>query len=68
MMYRYDKLRGKIVEKYRSQKAFADILGCTKNTVTLKLQGERGFSQKDIEKWAKALDIQREDYYLYFFT
>lgn len=68
MPYRYDKLRGLIVEKYRSQKAFAEALGVTQNTITLKLQGDRGFSQKDIEQWAEKLKIPREDYYLYFFT
>ena len=47
MQYNYKKLRGRIVEKYGSQKNFADILGVSENSVSKKMQGKTGFSQED---------------------
>ena len=67
-MYEYRKLRGKIVEKFRTQEEFAKAIGMSTVGVNLKLNGARGFSQKDIEKWAGILGIKKEDYLDYFFA
>lgn len=66
--FTYNKLRGRIVEKYGSQNKFADRIGLSKQSVSLKMNGKTEFSQNDIDVWANALDIEREQYADYFFT
>ena len=68
MPFSYNKLRGRIYEKYKSQESFAKALGVSKNTVSLKMTGNIGFSQKDIIDWSKKLDISEEEYSEYFFS
>lgn len=68
MPYTYNKLRGKIVEKYGNQERFSGKIGISKVSVSKKLNGVTGFSQMDIELWANALDISKDEYPEYFFT
>ena len=68
MPYSYDKLRGRIVEIYGSQENFAKRLGISCNSLSKKMTGKTGFSQKDIIKWSRLLHIKSEDYGTYFFT
>lgn len=68
MQYTYKKLKGRIKELYGSQKAFAKKVGLSINSTSMKLTGKRGFSQSDIELWAKFLQIERENFGEYFFT
>lgn len=63
----YPKLRGKIVEVYGNQRAFAKQLGVTEQTVTAKLNGRFDFSQKDILDWCNLLGIETKDVSDYFF-
>lgn len=63
----YPKLRGKIVEVYGNQRAFAEALEVSEQTVTAKLNGRFDFSQKDILKWCDLLGINTEDVSDYFF-
>lgn len=63
----YNKLRGRIVEKYGSYTAFADAADLTKQTVSLKLNEKINFSQKDIAAWCELLDIPAEEIPLFFF-
>lgn len=67
-MVTYAKLRGRIVEKFGSQSAFAKKLGISQVSLSRKLNCEVGFSQQDIIKWADALEIELCDYGAYFFT
>lgn len=67
-LYSYDKLRGRIYEKYRTQEAFAKALGISGNTLSLKMNCITGFSQEDIKTWSDLLDIPREEYAEYFFA
>lgn len=67
-MYEYRKLRGRIIEKYATQERFAKALGISKNSLSLKMKGKTGLSQKDIETWAKLLDIDMKQYGEYFFA
>lgn len=64
----YSKLRGRIVEKCGSQKAFADKIGISECTLTSKLMGYTYFNQKDITAAKAVLDIAPEDISTYFFT
>ena len=43
MPYRYDKLRGRIIEKCGSQAKFADKIGLSQNSVSRKLNCDVGF-------------------------
>jgi len=68
MPYKYDKLRGRIIEKYRTQEAFAKEIGISKNSLSLKMNGKTGFSQEDIMEWSKLLDICQNEIGIYFFA
>lgn len=68
MPYKYRKLRGRIVEKYGSQEKFSEVLGLSKNSLSLKLNGKTGFSQTDMIKWSQLLDIDISEYGEYFFN
>lgn len=68
MPFEYNKLRGRIIEKFGSQAKFAEALGITENTVSRKMNGFVQFSTTDIVSWAKLLGISSEDYGSYFFS
>lgn len=68
MEFKYNKLRGRIVEKFGSQNAFSTYIGVSVVTISKKLHGDSGFSQADIMKWAEALEIKPEEIGIYFFT
>lgn len=54
----YSKLRGRIVERYGSQRKFSKDAGISNVSVTRKMTGKVGFSQKDIVKWSELLGIE----------
>ena len=66
-MYQYNRLKGKIIEKYGTRKAFAKAIGISENSLSLKLNGKTGFSQEDIEKWSDLLGIALEEYPSFYF-
>lgn len=68
MPYTYDKLRGRIIEKYGSQAKFSEVLGTSNITVSRKMSGNVGFSQKDMKKWGRLLDIDVSEFGEYFFA
>lgn len=64
----YNKLRGKIVEEYGSQKQFSTQINLSEQSITAKLNGRSDFSQDDIIKWSNALHIKKEEIGTYFFN
>lgn len=66
--YEYNKLRGRIYEKYGSQKEFAKALGISENSFSLKMNCKTGFSQADMIACAELLDIPADEYGQYFFA
>lgn len=68
MPYKYNKLRGRIIEKFGSIRAFVKELDMSEVSVSKKLNGKTGFSQEDMDTWAEILDIQLSEYGEYFFT
>lgn len=66
--YKYNKLRGRIVEKFGSLSAFSEHLDISRVSASYKMNGKVGFTQEDIETWAKLLDIDPDDYGSYFFA
>ena len=67
MTFTYNKLRGRIVEKYGTHERFSKALGISKNSLSLKINVKTGFSQGDIIKWSELLDIEVDEIGEYFF-
>ena len=68
MAFDYSKLRGRIVEYFSTQSAFAQAMGWSERTLSLKLTGQRPWKQGDICKAIELLHIDEADIPVYFFT
>lgn len=68
MIFKYNKLRGRIVEVYGSQSKFAEKIGQSEQIITAKLAGRSSFTQDNIITWCQALNISPEDIGNYFFA
>lgn len=68
MPFSYSKLRGRIVEKYRTNANFAEKLNISPVALSKKLNCKTGLSQDDILLWSSELDIKQEEYGEYFFA
>ena len=66
--FNYSKLRGKIKEKYSTQESFANAVGISNSSLSLKLNNNGQFSQYEIEKLCNTLDIPKNQIVAYFFT
>ena len=66
--FNYNKLRGKIVEVFGTQAQFADAMGWSERTLSLKMNGTRSWKQTDICKAIKLLSLRMEDIPVYFFS
>lgn len=62
------KLRGKIVERYGSQNAFAKVLGTSVQTLSYKMTGKTSFSLNDVKNISSLLGIPKGEVYDYFFA
>ena len=67
-MFVYNKLRGRIVEKYGSLEAFAAAVGISNVSMSKKFNNKMGISREEIVKWSEMLDISNDDIGAYFFT
>lgn len=67
MEYDYSKLRGKIIEKYSNNGNFANEIGISERTLSLKLHNKIAFKQTEIDKAILLLDIPIEEISEYFF-
>ena len=68
MSFKYNKLRGRIIEIFGSQAKFAEKIGQSEQIVTAKLAGRSSFTQDNIVTWSEALDIDQNDIGSYFFA
>ena len=66
--FTYLKLRGRIVEKYRTLEAFAEAIGVSVVSVSKKLNAKSQFTQKDIILWSRALDIPETEISDFYFS
>ena len=64
----YSKLAGRIKEKFGSQKAFSEALGVTEATLSNKMTGIYYFTQAEIDKSIRLLDLEPGTVTAYFFT
>lgn len=68
MAYDYSKLSGRIVEKCGTQGAFAEKMGVSERTISLKLNNKIAFKQPEIQKALSILGLTESDIQVYFFT
>lgn len=68
MSFDYSRLRGKIVERFGSQGAFAKALGVSQKTLSMKINNKIFFAQDEINKSIELLGIDPADIDKYFFT
>ncbi len=66
--YDYNKLRGRIKEKFGTQSAFAKAMGLSDVSVSNKLNNNVEWGQEEIEKSVMILNIAYSDIHSYFFT
>ena len=66
--YNYDKLNGRIKEKFDTQDDFAKAINRSPTTVSYKLNNKSNFTQDEISASIDALELTIEDIPLYFFT
>ena len=67
-MYDSSKLRGRIVEKYGTQGAFAEAAHRSISFVSQYMNGKVLLDQKTIDEWCALLEISSIDIPVYFFT
>ena len=67
MAFNYDKLKGRIIEKFGTQYRFAKAMGWSERTLCLKLNSERPWKQTDICKAVELLKLTQEYIPKYFF-
>jgi hypothetical protein len=63
----FNKLRGRIVEKFGTNKAFCEYLNRTPDWLSRRLNNQIEFNADDICIIVEALEIDPQDIYLYFF-
>ena len=68
MAFDYAKLKGRIIEKFGTQRDFAQGMGVSERTLSLKMNNAIFFRQDEITKAADLLDISPTDINMYFFT
>ena len=64
---RYAKLRGRIIEKFGSQSAFAAKLGWREALLSAKLNGKSKWEISEVLKVCELLEIPVHEAHLYFF-
>ena len=68
VMYDTSKLKGRIVEKFGTQGAFAEKVHCSLSFLSLYMNGKKKIDQPTMDSWIKALEIPENEIHLYFFT
>ena len=63
----YAKLRGRIVEKYGSQSAFAAAMGWREALLSAKLNNKSEWYFAEVMKACELLEIPQSEAHLYFF-
>lgn len=68
MAYDYAKLNGRIIEKCGTQAVFAERMGLSERTVSLKLNNKVTWKQPEMQKAAGVLEFPETEIQTYFFT
>ena len=64
---KFQKLRGKIIEKYGTAGKFAEAMGYSKQVISLRMTGKREWTYGDIVKASQLLDLTRDELAACFF-
>ena len=67
-MFDHSKLIGRIVEKYKTQSAFAALMKLSANTWSKKVNGLIDFKTSEIRRAVRLLGLRLEEIPEYFFT
>ncbi|UBH10117.1 DUF739 family protein [Macrococcus armenti] len=67
MCFDYSLLDGKITEKFKSRSKFADALGLSERSLSLKMNNKRAWTQRDINKAVELLGVEPDEISDYFF-
>lgn len=67
MAFDYSKLNGRIAEMCGSQKNFAEKMGLSARSMSLKMNSKVGWKQEEIHRACGILDIIAEEIPAYFF-
>lgn len=67
MAYDYKKLNGRIVEVCGTQAVFAEKMGLSERTISMKLNNKISWKQTEIQKAIEILGLSDEDIQIYFF-
>ena len=68
MSFNYRKLKGRIIEKFGTQREFAKACGISGVAMSMKMNNKMRFTSDDIVKMTDLLDIAKEEIDQYFFT
>ena len=68
MAFDYNKLKGRIIEKFGSQSEFAKAMNWSERTLSKKINGKISWKQTDICSAIQLLGLSEEDIQEYFFT
>ena len=68
MVFVYDKLRGKIIEKYHSISNFAKEMKVSQSGIYTTIKMGKPFPANKIYEFAEKLDIGLEEIGIYFFS
>lgn len=68
MAYDYRKLNGRIIEICGTQAIFAERMGLSERTVSMKLNNKISWKQPEIQKALEVLYLTDNDMQVYFFT
>ena len=66
--FNFNKLRGKIKEKYDTQNKFSKAIGMSRTALSEKLNSKSYFTNKEIVTICECLNISFHEIHLYFFT
>lgn len=67
MSYDYSRLNGRIVEKFGTQAAFAEKLGISERSLSLKLNNKVPWKQPEMQRSSELLEFPGNEIQLYFF-
>lgn len=68
MKFNYQKLKGKITEKYKTQKTFAKMLKINPSTLSQKLSNGIIISTSEVIVYSKKLGIPKDEIVDFFFV
>lgn len=68
MRFDYSSLSGRIVEKFGTRTVFAEKMGLSERSLSLKLNNKAPWKQTEMQKAALLLEFPEKEISRYFFT